>query len=218
LSKKRIRYAKTGKAKYISHLDLTATMQRAFLRAGIKLKYSEGFNPHPYMSVALPLSVGCESTCELMDVEMFDDLTPDALSGLLPEGLNILEAYIPERKFSLIKWIDIRCELHYDDSGDDPGQDMIIGKLSEHFDKTSIVIPKKSKSGISYIDIAPFIRNARFTGGEYIIMTARVSAQNPTISQNDIINLVSCDSKIIIPSHLKTKRIEIYDKDMLLFR
>jgi len=218
LSKQRIRYAKAGKAKYISHLDLTATMQRAFLRAGIKLRYSEGFNPHPYISVALPLSVGCESICELMDVEFCDDMTPDALSGFLPEGLSIFEAYIPKSKFSQIKWIDIRCALHYDDSGDDPVQDKIIGKLSEHFAKTSIVIPKKSKSGTSNVDIAPFIRNARFTGGDDIIMTARVSAQNPTISQNDIVNLLSCDSKIMIPSHLKTKRIEIYDKDMLLFR
>jgi len=214
LSKQRIRYAKTGKAKYISHLDLTATMQRAFLRAGIKLKYSEGFNPHPYISVALPLSVGCESICELMDVEICGELTPDALCGFLPEGLNILEAYIPKRKFSQIKWIDIKCELHYDD----PGQDMIIGKLSEHFAKTSIVIQKKSKSGVSNIDVAPYIRNARFTGGDNVIMTAKVSAQNPTISQNDIICLLSCDNKIMNPSYLKMKRIEIYDKDMLLFR
>jgi len=214
LSKQRIRYAKTGKAKYISHLDLTATMQRAFLRAGIKLKYSEGFNPHPYMSVALPLPVGCESICELMDVEMFDELTPDALSGFFPDGLNILEAYIPERKFNQIKWIDIICELHYDD----PGQEKIIEKLSEHFTKTSIVISKKSKSGVTNVDVAPFIRNVYFSGGDVVKMSACISAQNPTISLNDIINLVSCDSDIMTPTYLNMKRIEIYDRDMLLFR
>ena len=68
MSKIRLLYSKTGKAKYISHLDLMATMRRALLRAGIELKYSEGFNPHPYMSVALPLPVGCSSICELIDI------------------------------------------------------------------------------------------------------------------------------------------------------
>ena len=63
----RLLFEKTGDAVYISHLDLMRTMTRAFLRAGCRLKYSEGFNPHPNISIALPLSVGCEILCELMD-------------------------------------------------------------------------------------------------------------------------------------------------------
>ena len=80
------------------------------------------------------------------------------------------------------------------------------------------MIRKKSKSGVSEFDVAPFVRNACFTSGENILMTAIISAQNPTISQNDIISLVSCDGKTNNASHLKMKRIEIYDRDMLLFR
>lgn len=60
---------KRGRAKYVSHLDLMRTMSRAFTRAGIDLRHSEGFNPHPIMSFALPLSVGQESVCELLDFD-----------------------------------------------------------------------------------------------------------------------------------------------------
>ncbi len=56
--KLRLRFEKTGRAIYISHLDLMRTMQRVFLRADCPLKYSEGFNPHALISILLPLSVG----------------------------------------------------------------------------------------------------------------------------------------------------------------
>ena len=60
MDKMRLRFEKTGRAIYISHLDMMRTMQRVFARAGLELKYSEGFNPHPQISIALPLSVGTE--------------------------------------------------------------------------------------------------------------------------------------------------------------
>ena len=67
MDKLRLRFEKAGKAIYISHLDLMRVVQRVFLRAGVPLRYSEGFNPHPLISICLPLSVGTESFCELMD-------------------------------------------------------------------------------------------------------------------------------------------------------
>ena len=73
MDKLRLRFKKTGRAVYISHLDLMQTMQRAFSRAGYELKYSEGFNPHPQISIALPLSVGTASLCELMDFKLRDE-------------------------------------------------------------------------------------------------------------------------------------------------
>ena len=57
MDKYRLLFSKTGRAVYISHLDLMRTLTRAFLRAECRLKYSEGFNPHPQISIALPLSV-----------------------------------------------------------------------------------------------------------------------------------------------------------------
>ena len=90
----RVWFSKTGDSAYISHLDLMRTMQRGFLRAGYKLKYSEGFNPHAQISIALPLSVGTGSLCELMDFRLEDesDLSelPEKLTAVLPEGIAAL--------------------------------------------------------------------------------------------------------------------------------
>ena len=79
MAKLRLRFAKEGRAVYISHLDLLRTFQRVFLRQGIVLRHSQGFHPHPILSFALPLSVGQESVCELLDLETVEDLDCAAL-------------------------------------------------------------------------------------------------------------------------------------------
>ena len=66
----RIRFKKTGRAKFISHLDLTRTMIRAVRRAGIPVWYTEGFNRHPYVTFAAPLSLGFEGLNECMDTRL----------------------------------------------------------------------------------------------------------------------------------------------------
>ena len=91
----RIRFEKTGRAVWMSHLDLMRLMQRAFRRAGVLLHHSQGFTPHAYVSMLLPLSVGMESVCELMEYELDGELavTPEALNAVLPEGVRVLEVY-----------------------------------------------------------------------------------------------------------------------------
>ena len=61
----RIWFKKMGMSRYVSHLDLMRAMTRAIRRANLPLWYTEGFNPHPYMTFALPLSLGMESLCEI---------------------------------------------------------------------------------------------------------------------------------------------------------
>jgi radical SAM-linked protein len=211
MQKIRIKYEKTGKAMYISHLDLTATMQRAFLRAGIKLKYSEGFNPHPYMSVALPLSVGNESICELMDIAISDNELPDIDIIKLPEGIKVLDVYRPVRKFSEIKWVEIAGTLHYETQL----SDSLIEKLMQCYSKKNITISKRTKRGNKELDIAPFINDISFSISDAIVFSAKISAQNPTINAGDIISALDEKSK---PEYLRIKRIEIYNSNMILFR
>ena len=96
----RILFEKTGRAIWMSHLDLMRLMQRAFRRAGVVLHHSQGFTPHAYVSMLLPLSVGMESVCELMEYELDGELavTPEALNAVLPEGVRVLEVYESTRK------------------------------------------------------------------------------------------------------------------------
>ena len=70
----RIRFSKTGRARYISHLDLNRTMTRAVRRAGLPIWYTEGFNPKPKITFAAPLSIGTESMCEFMDIRLTEKM------------------------------------------------------------------------------------------------------------------------------------------------
>ena len=104
----RLRFEKRGKAAYLSHLDVLRTFQRAFIRAGVQVKHSEGFNPHPKMSIAAPLQLGCESLCEVLDVSVLsgpEDL-PAALNPVLPEGLRVSSAAAPVLGVGKIAWAE----------------------------------------------------------------------------------------------------------------
>jgi radical SAM-linked protein len=87
----RLTYEKTGVARYIGHLDLQNLFQRAIRRAGIKPRYSEGFNPHPIISFASPLSVGTDGLAEIADIDLAERVPVDGIVSLLnaalPDGL-----------------------------------------------------------------------------------------------------------------------------------
>ena len=95
--KARMRFAKEGRAKYISHLDLMHTMQRAMARCQMPLWFTEGFNQHAYVSVALPLSTGYSGEYEFLDFNLLSENVPinavEALNAVFPEGLCAIEIY-----------------------------------------------------------------------------------------------------------------------------
>ncbi len=92
----RVTFSKTGRARYISHLDLNRTMTRAVRRAGLPIWYTEGFNRHPYITFASPLSLGYEGERETMDVRLQEPMPLDELASrldaVMPEGLRVLGA------------------------------------------------------------------------------------------------------------------------------
>jgi radical SAM-linked protein len=93
----RISFSRGAVLKFISHLDLIRLWQRALNRAGIALAYSEGFNPHPRMSLAAPLALGVTSDAELMDIVLAKFVSPHvftaAVGRQLPEGIAIRQIY-----------------------------------------------------------------------------------------------------------------------------
>ena len=92
----RVKFSREEEIKFISHLDIIRLWQRAFTRARIPLAYSEGFNPHPKISLAVPLSVGVTSAAELMDVLLTRPVSPhyftSAVGQHLPQGIRVLMA------------------------------------------------------------------------------------------------------------------------------
>ena len=93
----RIRFCRGEEIKFISHLDILRLWQRVFLRAGIPLAYSEGFTPHPRMSLAAPLAIGVTSEAELMDIFTTRWVSPhwftDAVNQQLPPGIEMLQVF-----------------------------------------------------------------------------------------------------------------------------
>ena len=113
--KARMKFAKEGRAKYISHLDLMHAMQRSMARCQMPLWFTEGFNQHAYVSVALPLSTGYSGECEFLDFNITSEAVPEnaveALNDVFPEGLRAIEIY-PQSdggmKVGSIEWSQYR--------------------------------------------------------------------------------------------------------------
>ena len=218
-TKLRLRFAKEGRAVYISHLDLMRTMQRSFLRAGYPLKYSEGFNPHPVISILLPLGVGVSSQCELMDFSLTEPLDetalPERLTRAMPEGVRALEVYAGGRKVKELKWLRIEGVFEYD--GRDPAK-MCEG-LSDFFARKQIVITRKTKRGEGESDIAPAIRSVAFSAGEKrVTLEAVISAQDPTLNPEHLANALRQLAPDLAPDFAEFRRIEVCDAEMKTFR
>lgn len=219
MDKLRLRFRKVGRAVFISHLDLMQTMQRAFSRAGYSLKYSEGFNPHPLLSIALPLSVGTVSECELMDFRLREDAAldtlPARLSAALPEGIEVTDCYEPERKAAQIKWLRINGLFEYD-TRDSAAME---AALRDFYAQEQIVITKKAKRGLGETDIRPAIREIGFSPApEGVAVEAVVSAQEPTLNPELLAEALRQLRPEAAPDFAKFTRLETYDADMNVFR
>ena len=95
MSRLRVRFSRGDSLKFISHLDIIRLWHRALRRAGIELAYSEGFNPHPRLSLAVPLALGITSDAELMDIFVTRSISPHSFNAMLdrqlPPGIDILQ-------------------------------------------------------------------------------------------------------------------------------
>ena len=219
MDKYRMRFSKTGRAVYISHLDLMHTMQRAFSRAGYRIRYSEGFNPHPVLSIALPLSVGTSSVCELMDFRMEGEAELPEIAGqlnrVLPEGIFVQTVYEPQRKAAELKLLEIEGRFEYD-GGDLPYR---AEALNAFFSTDTLVITKKTKRGTTDFDLISGIRTLVFEAGEsFVSVRAVVSAQEPTFNP-DLFREALCQKKQELqPDFAAFTRMETYDREMHVFR
>lgn len=217
--KLRLRFSKKGKAIYISHLDLMRTLQRSFLRAGYPLKYSEGFNPHPVISILLPLGVGCSSECELMDFQLTEETDfaalPARLTAAMPQGIAALEAYPNGRKVRELKWLRVAGVFEYDARG---AQEMRDG-LQRFFAQERIVITRKTKRGEGESDIAPAIREIAFSAAPgRVDVAAVISAQEPTLNPDHLAAALRQKAPELAPDFAEFTRLEVYDENMRVFR
>ncbi len=215
----RLLFEKTGNAVWISHLDLMRVFQRAFKRAGLNLKHTQGFSPRAMVSIALPLSVGVESVCELLDYELVGQEFPpeavkDRLNAAMPAGIRVLEVYDNGRKLKHLTHLDIAIRLEYDRGIPDPE------RLLELFRRDSLPVVKKGKNGPVEQDILPMLSNWSIQplSRQELELTARVCAQNPTLNPAQIVTAIEVYAPDCKPDFARIFRKEIIADDGTVFR
>lgn len=217
----RLLFEKTGSAVWMSHLDLMRLFQRAFKRAGLPLKHTQGYNPRPSVSIALPLSVGVDSICELLDFELdgatvpCDEIT-DRLNRALVSGVTVRKTYEAGRKLRDLALLDCKVTMEYD-RGVPEGAEAAIRAL---FAGESLSVAKKTKNGMQEQDIIPMIRKLEILQPEegVLQLNARVCCQNPTLNPMQMVAAIERYLHGCAPDFAKCSRLEIMDDQEEIFR
>ncbi len=217
----RLRFSKTGRCKYISHLDINRCMSRAFSRAEIPLWFTEGFNPHPYMSFSLPLSLGVESLCESVDIrlvkEMSNEKIKQRMNDVLPRDIRIVDVYDDFRDCSEIAYSDYVFKIEFSDN------ETALEKIKSVLAGDEILAEKKAKQGkrrvVKETNIKEFIDkyNISIRDNE-IVLNIRLEAGtkrnlNPTLLFDTLIRLIETDFE-----WKSISRIDLLDKNYKQFR
>lgn len=150
-------FQKTGRAKYISHLDLYRTVQRSFKRAALPVWHTQGYNPHIYLTFPLPISLGYEGVRECFDFRLCAEMTGEEAAGRLnaslPEGIVILGLAAPVHKAEDIQKADYTMLL----SAGDWTPAALLEKWNAYLAQPELTAQKRSKKGMKTVDLKPMI-------------------------------------------------------------
>lgn len=217
----RLRFCKQGRLKYISHLDINRALSRAFRRADIPLWFTEGYNPHAYMSFSLPLSLGVESLCEYVDIRLIDEISNDEIkkrmNDVLPADLRILDVYDDFRDSSEIMYSDYVFKISFTDC------EKAAEKIKSVFELSEILAQKKGKQGrkkvLKDVDIKQYIDKYNVSvRDDLVVINVRLMAGNeknlnPTLLFDTIIRLIETDFE-----WKSISRLSLLDKNYKEFR
>ena len=217
----RLLFEKTGNAIWISHLDLMRVFQRSFKRAGLPLTHTQGFNPRPSVSIALPLSVGVESGCELLDFDLYGEKIPneeilERLNAALVAGVKVLKVYDEAAKIKHLAYLDCVVTLEYDNGIPENA----MTEIQNLFAQDEVVVEKKSKNGIKEENIIPMIRSLVVSAadGNTLELKARVCCQNPTLNPMQLNAAIEKYLPHCKADFVRCRRVEVYDTNETVFR
>lgn len=217
----RLLFAKTGDAVWMSHLDLMRLFQRAFKRAGLPLTHTQGYNPRPSVSIALPLSVGVESICELLDFDLEGDPVPGheitaRLNQTLIPSVQVLQTYDSGAKLKDLALLQCRITMEYD-----AGVPQEAGeRISALFQRETVIVEKKGKNGPVQQDIIPMIRRLDLsqTHEKELVLDALICCQNPTLNPAQIVAAITTYLPQDAPDFVRYRRLEVYTLQEKQFR
>lgn len=214
---RRMLFEKTGTAIWMSHLDTMRLMQRAFRRAGVVLHHSQGYTPHAYVSMLLPLSVGTESVCEIMEYELDADIaiTPEDMNAVLPQGVRVLRVYESDRKAKYLTDLSVSLTMLYDNGVPAGAEERIEALLNG----AELTVEKRTKRGMEDTDIRPMIKKTAFAvGKDRITLTALISAQNPSLNPALMTAAIERYLPQDQPDFVRYRRLEVFEESGEVFR
>ena len=219
----RLRFYKKGSLSYIAHLDLVRTLTKSIARAGIPVRYSEGFNPHPRLSFATAMSIGLESDCEFLDIRLVKTVDTCALLAAfnrsLTSELQATEAYLPETKFTDIAYSSYTIRIV---TG--AATEALAAQCEKALKEGPVVVFKRSKSGDKDTDISGGIRDVSVRCEEgALLLDATLKADNAGFLNPEYL-VTFLKEKLGIPGddllheHYSILRTGLYTADMTPFR
>ncbi|MGN0479863.1 MAG: TIGR03936 family radical SAM-associated protein [Hominenteromicrobium sp.] len=212
----RVWFSKTGTARYISHLDLNRCMSRAFHKAKLPLWYTEGFNPHVFLTFAAPLSLGFEGRHESMDIRLVEDMPyPELIEKLnagLPHDIRVWAVTEPEMKGNDVANAEYVLRLEAEDPKAEHAALEGLLALPE------ITVQKHAKKGEKFVDIKPYFAPMRFEEepGE-LKMTVRLPAGNQG-GINPMLFVDAAEKLLNRELLVRVERTRLFDKDFREFR
>lgn len=217
----RLLFEKVGNGVWISHLDLMRLFQRAFKRGGLNLKHTQGFSPRAMVSIALPLSVGVESVCEILDYELDGQSVEHEeivtrLNATMPDGVQVLASYDSNYKIKNLARLRCTVTLEYD-KGIPAGCEDALNAL---FGRESLSVEKKGKNGPVEQDIIPmlFALDIRREDEHVLKLEAVVSAQNPSLNPMQLVAAIERHEPELKPDFAKVRREDVLFADGKAFR
>ena len=216
----RMSFQKTGMAKFISHLDTVRCITRAMKRACVPIWYTEGFNPHAFLTFAMPLSLGFESLCETVDFRLMEETDLNELSerlnNALPVDITVKEIYVYETSPNDIRWAEYKIIFNNPDK-------LLLGQAEKILSSDEIMVLKKSKKGRNKVEkevnIKEHIKSFELSeeNGKLILNTVLSSGTSININPMLLIGALVKDTQTD-EQDVDVIKVQSYTENMEIFR
>ncbi len=215
----RIWFKKDYECRYISHLDLNRTMLRALHKSRIPIWHTEGFNPHPFATFPLPLSLGFRGENECMDVKLEDDNfsfeeIKSRLNPCLPRGIRIFDVTEAVMKAGKIAYASFSIIL----TSDYEKPTAICKALKDMLLQTTIEVEKKSKKGLKTVDIKQGIKDYNISEFFEYVKFDVILAAGSSDNVNPSLVVKALEDKLQAEIYSDITRLDLYNSEMELFR
>ena len=184
----RMSFEKTGMAKFISHLDTVRCITRAMKRANVPVWFTEGFNPHAFLTFAMPLSLGFESLCETVDFRLVEEVDLDELkerlNNALPVDMTVKEIYVYDTLPNDIRWAEYKVVFNNPD-------ELLLAQTEKILSSNEIMVMKKGKQGRKKVEkevnIKEHIKSFELENDNGKLVLKTILSSGPSININPML-------------------------------